>query len=76
MNSIDEYPKPWRLTFSYGRALQASVLKAWMGKQENLKAAQAVLLQRAKANGQASNGQFDGVKTGNSQSLFVTDYKY
>jgi fructose-bisphosphate aldolase class I len=32
--------KPWALTFSYGRALQASVLKAWVGKRENEKAAQ------------------------------------
>ena len=29
-------PRPWALTFSYGRALQASVLKAWQGKKENL----------------------------------------
>ena len=28
--------KPWALTFSYGRALQASVLKAWAGKKENV----------------------------------------
>jgi fructose-bisphosphate aldolase class I len=29
MNKIDKLPKPWALTFSYGRALQTSVLKAW-----------------------------------------------
>lgn len=29
MNQITEIPRPWALTFSYGRALQASVLKAW-----------------------------------------------
>ena len=29
MNKLDNIPRPWRLTFSYGRALQASVLKAW-----------------------------------------------
>lgn len=39
--------KPWKLTFSYGRALQASVLKAWQGKDENVEAAQKVLLHRA-----------------------------
>lgn len=45
-NSPD--PKPWALTFSFGRALQASVLKAWQGKNENVKAAQEQLLVRAK----------------------------
>lgn len=29
MNKLQGAPRPWRLTFSYGRALQASVLKAW-----------------------------------------------
>merc|ERR1712078_60186 len=33
-------PNPWALTYSFGRALQASVLKAWGGKEENVKAAQ------------------------------------
>ena len=32
--------RPWVLSFSYGRALQASALKAWSGKKENLKAGQ------------------------------------
>ncbi|KAH8326973.1 hypothetical protein KR067_001417, partial [Drosophila pandora] len=36
------------LTFSYGRALQASVLRAWGGKKENIAAGQAELLKRAK----------------------------
>lgn len=43
-------PRPWTLTFSYGRALQQSCLKAWKGLDENIPAAQAVLLERAKAN--------------------------
>lgn len=42
--------KPWALSFSYGRALQASVLKAWGGKKENTAAAQRELQIRAKAN--------------------------
>jgi fructose-bisphosphate aldolase class I len=33
---------PWRLSFSYGRALQAAPQKAWSGKAENKSAAQAV----------------------------------
>lgn len=38
---------PWRLTFSFGRALQDSALKTWAGKAENAHAAQAILLARA-----------------------------
>lgn len=40
-------PKPWKLTFSYGRALQASALAAWVGKSENKKAAQEAFRKRA-----------------------------
>ena len=47
---------PWRLSFSYGRALQAAPLKAWLGKAENVVAAQAAFFARAKANGEATRG--------------------
>lgn len=47
--------KPWALTFSYGRALQASVLRAWGGKKENVAAGQAELLKRAKVRDHAQN---------------------
>jgi len=52
LNAINKDPrvKPWALTFSFGRALQASVLAAWGGKTENLKAAQDELLKRSKVN--------------------------
>ncbi len=50
--------KPWKLSFSYGRALQAAPLKAWGGKAENEAAAQAALMERAKANGAATLGQY------------------
>jgi hypothetical protein len=55
LNAINQVSgvKPWTLTFSYGRALQASVLKAWEGKDENIETAQKVLLHRARANGDA-----------------------
>ena len=39
MNKLGNIQKPWALTFSYGRALQSSALKAWVGKPENVKAA-------------------------------------
>lgn len=46
--------KPWHLSFSYGRALQAPALKIWSGKAENVLAAQAEFIKRAKANSEAS----------------------
>jgi fructose-bisphosphate aldolase class I len=49
---------PWRLSFSYGRALQAAPLKAWSGKAENLEAGRAAFFERAKANGAATRGSY------------------
>ncbi|XP_053306560.1 fructose-bisphosphate aldolase B-like [Spea bombifrons] len=71
--------RPWRLSFSYGRALQASALAAWLGKAENEKAAQEAFLKRAQINSQASLGQY--VPQGSSdsvasQSLFQPSYSY
>ncbi|CAG0898102.1 unnamed protein product [Cyprideis torosa] len=51
LDAINKYagaPKPWRLTFSYGRALQASALKAWQGKTDLIKAGQDEFMKRAK----------------------------
>jgi fructose-bisphosphate aldolase class 1 len=53
-------PKPWVLTFSYGRALQDSCLKTWRGKDENVDAARQALLARALANSLASVGKYEG----------------
>ncbi|RXN34381.1 galectin-9-like isoform X1 [Labeo rohita] len=49
LSAINQCPlsKPWALTFSYGRALQASALKAWGGKKENGKACQEEFVKRA-----------------------------
>jgi fructose-bisphosphate aldolase class I len=49
---------PWKLTFSYGRALQAAPQKAWAGKSENVAAAQRAFSHRAKMNGLASKGEW------------------
>ncbi|KAJ8939860.1 hypothetical protein NQ314_010962 [Rhamnusium bicolor] len=71
--------KPWALTFSYGRALQASVLRAWGGKDENVTAAQNELLQRAKANSLAALGQYTaGTVAGKAgeAGLFVKNHAY
>ncbi|NXS50407.1 ALDOC aldolase, partial [Balaeniceps rex] len=49
LNAINRCPlaRPWALTFSYGRALQASALRAWSGKKDNTKAAQEEYIKRA-----------------------------
>jgi fructose-bisphosphate aldolase class I len=51
-------PLPWKLSFSYGRALQAAALKAWGGKPENVAAGQRAFTHRAKMNGAASLGKW------------------
>ena len=50
---------PWRLTFSYGRALQAAPQKAWAGQAANVAAGQAAFSHRARMNALASRGQWD-----------------
>jgi fructose-bisphosphate aldolase, class I len=49
---------PWKLTFSYGRALQAAPQKAWSGKAENVPAAQQAFTHRAQMNSLASKGEW------------------
>ena len=57
MNKIGGFS--WKLSFSYGRALQQPALKAWMGKTENTLAAQNALSHRALMNKLASEGKWD-----------------
>jgi fructose-bisphosphate aldolase class I len=57
MNKIGGFN--WKLSFSYGRALQAPTLKAWMGKPENVFIAQDALSHRAKMNKLAALGQWN-----------------
>jgi fructose-bisphosphate aldolase class I len=49
---------PWELSFSYGRALQEPVLKAWRGDPANIPAAQQAFYHRAKLNGAARYGNY------------------
>jgi fructose-bisphosphate aldolase class I len=51
-------PQPWELSFSFGRALQAPVLRAWAGDDANRAAAQAALVHRAALNGAARYGSY------------------
>ena len=79
INKCKVAKKPWALTFSYGRALQASTLKAWQGKKENVKAGQAELLKRAKANGAAATGTYaagSAVGAAGGDSLYVKNHQY
>ena len=57
LNAINRLgPLPWRVTFSYGRALQTAALLAWNGKAENVPAAQAAFAHRARMNALAATG--------------------
>jgi fructose-bisphosphate aldolase class I len=51
-------PHPWKLSFSYGRALQAPPLDAWRGEEDNVGAAQAAYLHRARCNGAATRAEY------------------
>merc|ERR1712154_378364 len=80
LNAINEFAgrKPWPLSFSYGRALQASVLKAWGGKDDQIKAAQQELHKRASSNGAAALGNYSGGGAGaaGGDSLYVANHSY
>jgi fructose-bisphosphate aldolase class I len=49
---------PWRLTFSYGRALQHAAMLAWNGEAANVPEAQAAFTHRAQMNSLASLGEW------------------
>jgi fructose-bisphosphate aldolase class I len=60
LNAINQQAPdaPWYLTISYGRALQQTALHAWLGKTENVAAAQNALLKRARLNHLAMLGEY------------------
>jgi fructose-bisphosphate aldolase, class I len=58
MNKMSDHG-PWQLSFSYGRALQATALKTWAGKQENIESAQKAFLHRASLVSAARQGTYD-----------------
>ena len=73
MNSIPGAKKPWNLSFSFGRALQATPMKVWAGK--NTKAGQDALIIRAEANSLATLGKYKPEKS-KGESLHVSNYVY
>jgi fructose-bisphosphate aldolase, class I len=79
LNAINRVPflRPWALSFSYGRALQQSVLKAWKGQKDNIENAQIELMKRASANSSATKGEYGGGAIGAaSESLYVANHTY
>jgi len=79
LNSLPLGSRPWKLTFSYGRALQKTALKIWAGDKANFKAAQEAFLARARANSEAQLGQYKGELSNVSSaqaSSYVSNYKY
>ena len=58
LNAINRLPgpKPWKISFSYGRALQDPALEAWHGRDENLQAGQRALYRRASSTGRRVSG--------------------
>jgi fructose-bisphosphate aldolase class I len=60
LNAINELdsPKPWKLTFSYGRALQDEALQAWQGRRENVPAGQRAFHHRAWCDSAAALGRY------------------
>ena len=57
--ALNQLNGPWQLSTSYGRALQQPVLEAWQGNVNNVRAAQAVLIERARFNSLARLGKFE-----------------
>jgi fructose-bisphosphate aldolase class I len=58
LNAINQIGGPSPLSFSYGRALQASALEAWRGDSSNVEAAQAAFAHRARMNSLAAAGEW------------------
>lgn len=76
INQFTGAAKPWRLSFSFGRALQASCLKAWAGK--DVLAGQEEFLRRAEINGLATLGKKNKSDVGaaGDESNFVKNHSY
>jgi fructose-bisphosphate aldolase class I len=73
LNAINRIPasKPWKISFSYGRALQDAALAAWRGKGGNVQAGQDALYHRAKCNAAASRGAYSDEMESASEAASV-----
>lgn len=72
LSAINTCPlaKPWALTFSYGRALQASALNAWKGELNNEKAATEEFIKRAEVRQQTQSHP----ELNETQTVFMQSY--
>ena len=68
LNAINQIGGPWPLSYSYGRALQASALEAWRGDAANVPAAQAAFLHRARMNSEAVAGRWSARRSSSRAS--------
>ena len=70
--------KPWKISFSYGRALQDPAIEAWRGKQQNVKAGQQAFYFRAKCNSASALGKYtpglEGKKSGGETAVHRSDW--
>jgi len=77
INKLD-LPKPWKISFSYGRALQDPAIEAWHGKSQNLKAGQQAFYFRAKCNSASALGKYtsalEGKKSGPEPAAHRSDW--
>jgi fructose-bisphosphate aldolase class I len=79
LNTMNQIKRkgPWSVSFSFGRALQQSCLKAYQGKESNIPAGQKALLARARANSEANLGNYvAGSQPSTDGTLFVKGYVY
>ena len=76
LNEMNAAPDlPWNVSFSYGRALQHSAIRAWGGS--DIEAGQKFIIARAKANSEASMGVYEADSQPSSdEKLFVAGYSY
>eukprot|EP01084_Bolivina_argentea_P051290 94347_1 len=80
LNAINQFDTnlPWSASFSFGRALQQSCLRAWKGDDKNLKAGQDAFMVRAKANSEAQLGKYtgDAATEDSKKTLYEKGYTY
>jgi fructose-bisphosphate aldolase class I len=75
LNAINQLdvPKPWTISFSFGRTLQDSAMEVWHGEQRNLKAGQQAFYDRAKCNGAAAIGKYTSAMEKKRPGIEVAD---
>ncbi len=60
LNNINKINNnPWKVTFSYGRALQLEAMKKWKGNNQNIVEAQKIISKRAHMNSLAASGKYE-----------------